>query len=123
MDQWPDFIVQSNTLTRIQCPHCATIFDVQTEMIERKLRDIMFVEFSMGMISISKFRSQERFADKQDRLVGLVKHLGMHFTSAVYNQYYSSWLYIDDLKDSCLNYFSLDEMVLQSHCWLVFCSL
>ena len=83
----------------------------------------MFVEFSMGMISISKFRSQERFADKQDRLVGLVKHLGMHVTSAVYNQYYSSWLYIDDLKDSRLNYFSLDEMVLQSHCWLVFCSL
>ena len=83
----------------------------------------MFVEFSMGMISISKFRSQERFADKQDRLVGLVKHLGMHFTSVVYNQYYSSWLYIDDLKDSRLNYFSLDEMVLQSHCWLVFCSL
>ena len=34
----------------------------------------------------------------------------MHFTSAVYNQYNSSWIYIDDLKDYCLNFFSLDEM-------------
>ena len=110
LDQWPDFIIQSNTLTRIQSPHCATICDVQTERIEKKLSGIMFVEFSMGMISISKFRSQIRLADKEYRLNGLVKHLGMHFTSAVYNQYNSSWLYIDDLNDSCLNSFSLDEM-------------
>ena len=34
----------------------------------------------------------------------------MHFTSAVYNQCNSSCLYIDDLKDSCVNYFTLDEM-------------
>ena len=51
----------------------------------RKLSDIMFVEFSMGMINISKFKSQIRLADNEYRLVGLVKHLGMHFTSGVYN--------------------------------------
>ena len=83
---------------------------MQTDRIEKKLSDIMFVESSMGMISISKFRSQIRLADKEYRLVGLVKHLRMHFTYAVYNHYNSSWLYIDDLKDSCLNYFSLDNM-------------
>ena len=70
----------------------------------------MFLEFGMRMMSISKFRSQIRLANKEYRLVGLVKHLGMHFTSAVYNQYNSTSLYIDDLKDSCVNYFSLDEM-------------
>ena len=45
----------------------------------------MFVEFSMGMINISKFKLQIRLADNEYRLVGLVKHLGMHFTSGVYN--------------------------------------
>ena len=53
-----------NTLTRIQCSHCATICNVQTESIEEKLSDIMFVEFSMGLIGISKFRSQLRLPDK-----------------------------------------------------------
>ena len=110
MDQWSDFIVQNNTLTRIQCPHYVTICHMQSERMEKKLSEIMFVEFSMGMISISKFRSLIRLADKEYRLAGLVKHLGMHFTSAVYNQYNSSWLYIDDLRDSCVNYFSLDEI-------------
>ena len=80
LDQWPDFIMQNNTLTRIHYPHCGTICDVQTERIEKKLSDIMFVEFSMEMISISKFSSQIRLADKEYRLVGLVKHLRMHFT-------------------------------------------
>ena len=80
LDQWPDFIMQNNTLTRIHCPHCATICDVQIERIEKKLSDIMFVEFSMEMISISKFSSQIRLADKEYRLVGLFKHLRMHFT-------------------------------------------
>ena len=40
LDQWPDFM-QNNTLTRIHCPHFATICDVQTERIEKKLSDIM----------------------------------------------------------------------------------
>ena len=77
---------------------------MQAEIV-KELSDIMFVEFSMGINSISKFRSQIRLADKEYRLVGLVKHLGMHFTSAAYNHYNSSWLYIDDLKASCVNYF------------------
>ena len=123
LDQWRDFIIQNNLLTRIQCPHCAIFCDVQTDRIEKKLSDIVFVESSVGMISISKFRSQISLADKKYRLVGLVKHLGMHFTSAVYSQYKSSWLYTDDLKDSCLNYFSLDKMHSSHTTDCFFCSL
>ena len=74
LDQWPDFIIQNNTLTRIQCPHCATVCDVQTERIEKKLSDIMFIEFSMEMISISKFRSQIKLA-------GLNVWNALHFSS------------------------------------------
>ena len=98
--QWSNFIAQSNTLTRIQCPHYATICHVQTVRTEKELSHIMFVELSIGMINISKFRLQIRLADKEYRLVGLVKYLGMHFTSAVYNQYNSSWLYFHDLISS-----------------------
>ena len=62
---------------------------------------------SMGMINLSKFRLPIGLAEKEYKLAGLVKHLGLHFTSAVHTQYNSSFFYLDNLKDSCVNYFLL----------------
>ena len=48
--------------------------------------------------------------NKEYNLIVLVKHLGMHFTSAVYGNEHSYWIYIDDLQDRCVNHYSLEEM-------------
>ena len=109
LDQWSDFIVQNNTSDRIQCPQCATVINVVNR--DNQVSDILFVEFSMGMISISKFALTVRVCNKEYKLIGLVKHLGMHFTSAVYDNEHSYWVYIDDLQNRCVNYYSLNELL------------
>ena len=108
LDQWPDFIVQNNTLDRVQCPQCANVTNVVNR--ETQISDILFVEFSMGMMSVSRFALTVTVCNKEYHLVGLVKHLGMHFTSAVYDNEHSFWIYIDDLQDRNIYYSSLQEM-------------
>ena len=98
---WPEFIMQGNTTTKILCSPCNQNCCVQTS--DTKMSNILFVEFSRGMMSVSLFDQHITIFRNNFNLIAMVRCLGFHFTSAVVENN-GKWLLVDDLQDHCLLY-------------------
>ena len=110
---WPSYLLRQNLPCQIQCS-CEKICDALSSNISYS--DFMFVEFDVELSSIMPYQESFDFRGKMYHLVGMVRHVGMHFTCAVKEFMYenrSVWKYLDDLNNQCLTLDSF-ELVTQN---------
>ena len=87
-DRWFEFISTSNSASKVACPTCERLYDVHE--CQSEMSEILFFEFSEGIMSICDFLSSISIFDNTYELVSLVKHIGSHFYSVVFQQ--GTWI-------------------------------
>ena len=107
---WPSYIRACNLSECIQCTQCEN--RCVTEFFECKLSDVIFVEFSSSMMPASQF-SEDVLILENYKLCSMVRHLGSHFTCAVFEN--SQWYMYDDMLESCQVFKSLSGLFVQNY--------
>lgn len=104
-DQWPRLLEQFSATT--ECPQCHGFSSINNNHIHSSV--ILFVEISLGLISVANFVQYITIGGIEYTLVSLVRHLGNHFSCAVN---VSDWVTFDDLSDVSTSFENLNKLYL-----------
>lgn len=105
-------LVEGNLISKsIKCLQCERQCVVTDS--EYCLSKLLFVEMSVGLISVVNFEETITVMTVQYDLIAIVKHLGAHFTCAI-RENGNMWVLYDDMSEKCYSYASLGKLY-ESH--------
>ena len=95
---WPAYNVHQNLPNHLQCSQCENQCNITFANVS--FPEILFVEFTLELMSILPFSKFIKLPNSERKLTVLVRHLDIHFPSAVCGENGDQWLYIDELIDN-----------------------